>query len=99
MLALSSSITYFLVKSFLSDDFLPFVRQLNSPILRTTKDALLKVLEEALTNLYGIVGGALLIDLIDFKVETGIATLRCRKRSVLFSLFLNLNIEHLRHVL
>lgn len=59
--------------------FMRLCLQFNSPVLRGSKDALLKVLEDALTNLYGLVGGALLIDLIDFKVETGIATLRCRK--------------------
>nr|ADE77252.1 unknown [Picea sitchensis] len=59
--------------------FMRLCLHLNSRILRPTKDALLLVLEEALTNLYGLVGGALLIDLIDFNVETGIATLRCRK--------------------
>ncbi|KAH9296064.1 hypothetical protein KI387_039652 [Taxus chinensis] len=56
--------------------------QLGAPVMRSTKDTFLQVLEEALTSLYGLVGGALLIDLIDFKALTGIATLRCRKGDV-----------------
>lgn len=59
--------------------FMRLCLQLKSPILRTTQEAFLNVLEESLTNLYGLVGGALLIDLIDFNAETGSATLRCRK--------------------
>eukprot|EP01018_Ginkgo_biloba_P038860 Gb_39113 [translate_table: standard] len=58
----------------------PSHRQLDSPAMRITEDTVLQVLEDALTKLYGLVGGALLMDLIDFKEETGTVTLRCRKR-------------------
>ncbi|XP_057813804.1 uncharacterized protein LOC131027731 isoform X1 [Cryptomeria japonica] len=56
--------------------------QLGAPVMRTTEDTFMQVLEEALTTLYGLIGGALLIDLIEFKALTGVATLRCRKGDV-----------------
>jgi RNase P/RNase MRP subunit POP5 len=50
---------------------------LGTPSIKATQDVFQEVLDAALTGLYGIIGGALVWELIDFQKDKQTAIVRC----------------------
>ena len=55
-------------------------RILDSSKLKSTEDLFAEALDTALTTLYGVIGGALNWDLVEFQKDNCIATIQCQKR-------------------